>query len=227
MDIDFPVLFDAVDFKKEKQPDGWYKYSDTNIEFVYPGVLKKDVKNGNGWTIACTDEDYFIGINASGGSFPINFEHDFSRPTNETARNIRISIDSVLSSQDILPSRKNVMDHVSVHSVKSDWASKLMLFDIKVYDESFSMQIDWSQGEHPNIYKNGYYSQTPDKSDFKQMILAGDVNAVHFQKGAKWVRFYVYPLKNLIPFHKDFERIKDDDIYRILESVKVKNWGEQ
>lgn len=215
-----------IDFQRDKMSNGWYKYSNSIVEFEYPKKLRNcyecSIKTGHIYNVM-TDEDYIIMIMSNQNSSNlINPNRKFENPQNSKLSGIRMEIDSVIKNKNFNPTDSFILNKLHIQEIQIDPDSNKMKFDLMILGEQLLKEITTEEMDDCGSEPWNYWKLKREGENIKKFAFTSESGRCYSNKEKEEVFFELQKIKRSTLYTFEKENLNEKEIAKFFESIKIK-----
>lgn len=212
---------------REKITQDWYRYSNDEVEFDYPGKLRNCYEcfptSGSVYTVL-TDDSYVVMfmLNQNINYLPDEKRH-FAFPEYNVEQAARNRIDSVLIQKNLVPTDSLVFDLLRVNSIEFSPEKEEMTYDMEIEGEPIIAQLDGLRESLRRKRKYYYNGLDKDEDNVKRFYFGQNSGGLQLKNDQDDLVFEIKKIRNNQLLLPPSERpMKLEEYHRFFKSIKLK-----
>lgn len=217
-----------TNLEREEITNGWYRYSNDEIEFDYPGKLRNCYEcyptSGSVYTVL-TDENYVIMFMMNQNTdYLADEKRFFAYPEYKSEQVIRDRIDSILVRENLVPTDSLVFDLLKVNFIEFDPEEEVMTYGMEIKGRVLSVQLDGLRESRRGRRSYSYNGLDKEEGSVKRFFFDRSSGGLQLKNGQDDLVFEVIKIKrNRLLLPPGGSSMKLTDYHRFFKSVKLKD----
>ena len=213
-----------TDFDREDLANGWYRYSNDDFVFHYPGKLRNcyECPFNNGIYSFLTDGNYVIMYSSEEAeSSKVYPQSVFTYPINSKVKELREVMDSILLSNEISPTDRAIRDNLIIQEIDYSFEDAVMTFQMEVMGVPIISTFETDDLTVCSSWNNWSLDNRSD--GVKKFGFGSFGGGLFLQKDEKVIFFTVVKINRTFFLYKDNSyKLSRRELFRIFRNVEYK-----
>lgn len=216
-----------TNLEREEVTTGWYRYSNDEVEFDYPGKLRNCYEcyptSGSIYTVL-TDEKYVVMFMLNKNiNYLLDEKRVFAYPEYYSEQAVRDRIDSVLIQENLVPTDSLVFELLEVNSIEFDPIEEVMNYDMEIGGRPIFAQLDGVQENRRRRSSYNYRGLDKEEGSVKRFFFNRSSGGLQLKNNENDLVLEIIKIKsNKLFLPPSGSSLKLENCHRFFKSVKLK-----